>query len=78
MERNTMDHMAGVGGIQDPMNKATGQEKDQMVLEEDHQDLNGENMGQAKDQEQGLEREIGMVQMVQGEVYPNVKDKGKD
>ena len=49
-----------------------------MVLEEDHQDLNGEKMVQSKDQEQGLEREMGMVQMVPGEVHPNVKDKGKD
>ena len=49
-----------------------------MVLEEDHQDLNGKKMVQAKDREQGLEREMGMVQMVQGEVHSNVKDKGKD
>ena len=63
MERNTMDQIAGEGGLQDPMDKATGQEKDQMVLEEDHQDLNGEKMVQAQDQERGLDREIGMVQM---------------
>ena len=49
-----------------------------MVLEEDHQDLNGKKMVQAKDREQGLEREMGMVQMVQGEVHSNVKDKGED
>ena len=78
MERNTMDQMAGEGGLQDPMDKKRGQKKDQMVLEEGHQNQMGKRMVQEKAQEQGLEREKGMVLMVQGEVYPNLEDKGKD
>ena len=49
-----------------------------MVLEEGHQDQKGKWMVQEKAQEQGLEREKEMVQMVQGEVHPNLKDKEKD
>ena len=52
-----MDQIAGERGLQYPMDKATGQEKDQMVLKEDHQDLNGKKMVRAKYQEQGLERD---------------------
>ena len=73
-----MDLMAGEGALQDPMDKKKGQKKDQMVLEEGHQDQKGKWMVQEKAQEQGLEREKEMVLMVQGEVHPNLKDKGKD
>ena len=73
-----MDQMAGEGGLQDMMDKEKGQGKGQMVLEEGHQDQKGKWMVQEKAQEQGLEREKEMVQMVQGEVHPNLKDKGKD
>ena len=73
-----MDLMAGEGALQDPMDKKKGQKKDQMVLEEGHQDQMGNRMVQEKAQEQGLEREKEMVLMVQGEVVPNLKDKGKD
>ena len=49
-----------------------------MVLEEGHQDQKGEWLVQEKAQEQDLEMEKDMVQMVQGEVLPNLEDKEKD
>ena len=48
MERNTMDLMAGEGALQDPMDRKKGQKKDQMVLEEGHQDQMGKRMVQEK------------------------------